>query len=340
MAEPRAEYGRRIAQWDAAIARGERTHLFVSNLRLAAVLAAAVLAWLGFFRNTISPGWALIPAAAFLVLLVIHAKVLNRNDRAARARRFYLRGMDRVEGRWAGSGPDGARFLEGHAYARDLDLFGAGSLFQLLDTARTETGEETLADWLRQPAPMASVVARQGAVTELRGRLDFREDLAILAAEAHVSRTSALAGWTSAGPVGLSRAAGVLFAVLASVTAAVVVAGIWGPLTAGPVLLWLAAQAAVVSIWGRRVGGGLRRVDAAANDLSLLAELLERIQREPFTSPRLEALRGMLITGGVPPSRRLARLQFYIAARDSLRNEFVRPFALLLLVRSQAAVAI
>jgi hypothetical protein len=33
-------------------------------------------------------------------------------------------------------------------------------------------------------------------------------------------------------------------------------------------------------------------------------------------------------------------LRRYIAARDALRNEFVRPFGLLLLVRSQAAVAI
>ena len=49
---------------------------------------------------------------------------------------------------WAGAGPDGARFLEGHRFARDLDLFGPASLFQLLDTARTEIGEETLAAWL------------------------------------------------------------------------------------------------------------------------------------------------------------------------------------------------
>lgn len=340
MTEPRSEYARRIARWDEAIARGERTHLFVSNLRLAAAVIAAVLAWLGFIRNAISPGWALIPALSFLILLVIHARVLNRNDRAARARRFYERGLDRLEGRWSGHGPDGARFLDGHPYARDLDLFGPGSLFQLLDTARTESGEETLADWLREPAALEVVSARQAAVSELRERLDFREDLAILAAEAHVSRTTALAAWTRAGAVGLTRGAAVLFAICAALTAALVVAAIWGPVTAGPLLLWLGAQAGLVSFWRRRVHAVLRRVDAAANDLSLLVELLDRIEREPFSSPRLAVLREMLLTSGVTPAKRIAQLQFYIAARDSLRNEFVRPFAMLLLVRSQAAVAI
>jgi DNA mismatch repair ATPase MutS len=48
----------------------------------------------------------------------------------------------------------------------------------------------------------------------------------------------------------------------------------------------------------------------------------------------------VLIVDGERPSRRIARLQKFIAARDALRNEFARPFAMLLLVRIQSAVAI
>ena len=36
MNEPRHEYQRRLANWDARIARGERTHWLLSNLRLTA----------------------------------------------------------------------------------------------------------------------------------------------------------------------------------------------------------------------------------------------------------------------------------------------------------------
>ena len=82
------------------------------------------------------------------MLAVVHVRVLRRMERGRRARLLYERGMARLSSTWAGAGPDGARFLEGHRFAHDLDLFGPASLFQLLDTARTEIGEETLAMWL------------------------------------------------------------------------------------------------------------------------------------------------------------------------------------------------
>src|SRR5580700_10403707 len=116
------EYSRRIASWSEAIAHGERIHHLVSNLRLAAAGAGAVVVWLAFVRDAISPAWTLAPLAGFIALVAVHARVLQRNERAALARRLYERGVDRLEGRWAGSGPDGARFLADQAYARDLDL--------------------------------------------------------------------------------------------------------------------------------------------------------------------------------------------------------------------------
>jgi DNA mismatch repair ATPase MutS len=103
---------------------------------------------------------------------------------------------------------------------------------------------------------------------------------------------------------------------------------------------WVAIQAAVVQRWRRQVRTVLERVDAAAYDLGLLTELIACIERETFASPLLVSIQARLASHGTPPSRLIARLQRYIAARDSLRNELVRPFALLLLVRGQAAVAI
>ena len=49
-----------------------------------------------------------------------------------------------------------------------LDLFGRGSLFELLSRAQTQRGEERLAAWLLAPAAADEVRARQAAVAELR----------------------------------------------------------------------------------------------------------------------------------------------------------------------------
>ena len=311
----------------------------MSNLRLVVFAAAALLAWLAFAQGTLSPAWLLVPAVLFLALLVVHARLLNANERLVRARRYYERGLSRLDGSWAGTGPDGGRFIGDHPYARDLDLFGPGSLFQLIVTARTEAGEETLADWLRAPAGSREVLERQQAVAELRDRIDFRETLAVLAAEAHVSRTGTLTAWADATPVGLGPAHALQFAVCAGVTAILVTAMLAGWISSVPVLVWLLVPAGVALAHRTRVWRVIRRVDAAADDLSLLEALLVRLEQESFSAARLGVLRRAL-EGESKPSALIAQLRRYIAARDALRNEFVRPFGLLLLVRSQAAVAI
>ena len=340
MTDPRAEYQTRIVRCDERVARGERHHLIVSNLRLATAGVAVLVAWLAFGPNVLSPAWLITPALAFLALVVIHAGVLQRNERAARARRIYLRGLDRLDGRWAGSGPDGARFLEDHPYARDLDLFGPGSLFQLLDTARTEAGQETLADWLRSPAPNDDARARQAAVAELAPLVDFREDLAVLAAEAHVGKTGALIEWTAALPAGLTTAAGRLLAACACVTVALLTFGFAGRVPSSLVVLWLAAQTIIALWWRKRVALVLGRIDTPAYDLGLIVELIQRIEREPFNSPRLAAIHRTLFQGRASPSALIAKLRRYVAAVDATENQLFRPLAPLLLVRSQAAVAI
>src|SRR5437588_133485 len=92
-----------------------------------------------------------------------------------------------------------------HPYALDLDLFGTGCLFELLCTAKTRIGEQTLADWLLSPAPLDEVHQRQAAVQELRPRLDLREELSHLAAEIPTgNHLEALAEWGNQEPVLIS----------------------------------------------------------------------------------------------------------------------------------------
>ena len=340
VSSPRAEYERRLARWVDEEAALERRHLTISNLRLVTAAAIVVLGWLGLFRGALSPAWALVPALTFLALMIVHARTLNSRDRAANAGAFYRRGIERIEDRWQGVGDGGVRFLEGHSYARDLDLFGQGSLFQLLNNARTEAGEATLADWLRHPASRREIGSRQEAVRELRERTDFRESLAILAAEARVSRTGALATWAAQPPVGLAQRHALLFAASGLISLVLLIAGFAGWVTTLPVAVGLLAQGAIALGWRRPVQEVLKRADAASDDLGLLVGLLEAIERERFESPALAALRESLFTDGVPASRRVSRLRAFIAARDTLRNELVRPFALLLLVRELSAVAI
>ncbi len=341
MADPRAEYGRRIERWSGQVARENRTHQVISNARLAVAAATAVLAWQAFVSHRVSWVWPLVLVLTFIGLAIVHVGVLRRMERARRARQLYERGLARLDSKWAGTGPDGARFLDTCLFARDLDLFGPASLFQLLDTARTEIGEDTLAAWLGEGADIGEIRARQQAIAELTPKVDFREDLAVLAAEATVGKTGPLASWAASGPAGLSRGHGVLFGACAIVGASLLVAAITerAPWTA--FLAWILVLVGIVRIWRETIKTAIAGIDNAAHDLQLMSELLGRMEVEPFVSVRLADVHAALITDGIPPSRRIAGLQRLVNLLDQATlNLWFRPIGELLLVRLLTAVRI
>jgi hypothetical protein len=70
--------------------------------------------------------------------------------------------------------------VTGHRYSSDLNLFGEGSLFERLCTARTHLGRERLADYIKEPVTNEEALQRQASVRELTARTDLREQIALL----------------------------------------------------------------------------------------------------------------------------------------------------------------
>src|SRR6185312_5284658 len=169
---------------------------------------------------------------------------------------FWERGLGRIDERWVGHGEGGARFYDdAHPYARDLDLFGKGSLFELLCTARTRTGEETLARMLLVPADAAEARARQDAVKELRTRLDLREKLALAGEDVRAEVDPAgLSRWGAAAPVLAASVAWIAVA-LVSVGATVTLVGWFAQRwNFVPVAIALPIVAGVMRLYRDRVG--------------------------------------------------------------------------------------
>ncbi len=332
-AGPRAEYERRRELARAEVARRGALASRLSNLRLLLFGALGVIAWLVFGSRALAPGWLAPGALAFGALVVLHDRVLRVRERAQRVLDFYERGLARLEDRWPGGGESGSAFADPqHPYAADLDLFGEGSLFELLCTARSHAGQRALADWLLEPAAPDRVRARQAALAELRPQLGLREDLATLAGDvASGVHPEVLRSWGEA-PVRLaSRAARGVALVLPLLSLAGLVAWLSG--VAAP--LWFAVALAVQGgfAWGlrARVQQAVAGVDEAGRELELLAELLGRLDRERFQAPLLAELRGALDTHGVAPSRRIRALRTRIDLLDARRNQLFAPLAALLL---------
>jgi len=340
---PAEEYARRLADRRARAQELARRDRLLSNARLATFFAGAAAALAVFFAKVLAIGWLLPPVLLFVALLVAHDRVIRRRERAERAVAFYERGLARIAHRFAGTGEAGERFLDpGHPYAEDLDLFGRGSLFELLCAARTHEGEERLAGWLLAPAAPAVVRERQEAVAELRERTGLREDLALLGEDVRAGlHGRTLRSWGEAPPGFarplLLRAAA---AALAALSLAALALWIWtaaGPL---PFLAALAVQGLFAYALRAPVARVAQGAELPARDLALLTELLARLEAEQPRCARLAALREALASEGLPASRRIAQLRLRVELLEQRRNQLFAPIAALLLWKTQCALAI
>jgi hypothetical protein len=355
--DPRTVYVELLEKRRADIALRERRHRKLGYARLAVVAVAVAIVWAALATHRFSIAWVMAPIAFFSALLVIHDRLLRDLERRRRAVRYFEKGLARLDGKWAGTGESGDRYLvPEHPYAQDLDLFGKGSLFELLCTARTHIGEDTLARWLLSPAEPDIVRARQQAVDELRPRLDLREDLAVVGEEARTGVDPvALAGWGEApvilGPghlrvtLWLFTTIGVagfiaMWAVILNVVGVVELSEKAFVLSRDGFLLVLVANGVFLYRKRRPIQEVVGAVEEAAHELGLLSEVLVRLEKERFHSPMLASLRASLDAEGEPPSRRIARLNRIVERLDSRDNVLVRVMEAFILWTPHQALAV
>jgi len=339
---PLAEYQSRLAERRALADRESRLFRRIGNLRLAVGIAGVIMAFFVFGETVIAPAWLVVPLVLFLSLIVIHSKVVERMERANRAAAFYDRGLARLEGRWMGRGISGDRFCDpNHVYEEDLDLFGKGSLFELLCTARTRSGENTLAQWLLAPATPLDCAARQAAITELRSRLDLREELAVLGDAVRSDMDpDTVAAWAEAPPVVFPPGAAFIAPILAAAVVITFSLYMGGVAKRTPFLAALFVELSYGFLLGTRTLRVSSAVNSPTRDLALFSKLLERLEREQFHSPLLESLRARLAASGLVASKQIGHLRRLVARMDWQRNILFAPIALATLWAAQVAMAI
>jgi hypothetical protein len=269
-----------------------------------------------------------------------HSRILRAHELADRAVAFYEKGLARIEDRWAGSGETGDRFDDPHhVYAGDLDLFGKGSLFQLLSTARTRMGEETLAQWLLSRSAVEQIRERHAAVDELHDQLDLREDLAVLGEDVGVGvHPDALLAWAEAP----NQMKPLWLRWLAPVFAALAVAGavawaVWG--ISAPLVLVVVIEAIFTYRLKKPLEEVLHGTEHAFHDLDLLSGVLARVEAHTFRAPRLQTLQQELLSSGVAGSKAIARLRTLVDLINSRHNIALRILDAPLMYSVQVAFA-
>jgi len=340
--DPEAEYARRLENRRAEVTRLDRLNRQIGNVRLFVFLLGVVTAWFAVKPGLLAAWWLAVPALGFFALVFSHEHLRGAERRAQRSVIFYEKGLARLQDRWSGQGEPGMDFSAGtHPYAQDLDIFGHGSLFELLCTARTRGGESTLAEWLRTAASAEKIRARQEAVAELRPKLDLREQLALRGEEVRARvQPEQLVMWAQE-PV-LPHLARERVATTVLVLCTLGTWAGWVGLGLHPAffLAALGMQGLFAFRLRTRVLQVITGVAHATRELRLLTEILSCFEAEHFRCPYLKTLRAALETHGAPPSRQIERLGRLLNLLESRNNQLFIPIAALLLWTTHIALAI
>jgi MutS domain V len=328
-----SEYQGRIGQLQRTRTQFTRARANFLRYGLAFCLTAAVLLALSLALSLFPVWCSALPLVPGVLSIEKARRCRTRSHDAATLLDFYQRRLARVRYEWMAKG-DGGSDLEmpDHLSNRDLDLFGDGSMFELLCDVDTPVGRETLARWLQSPASAEEVISRQEAVRFLRDRTALPEHLALLReGDASEYSWNTLREWLDGDQVALPSWAP--WAGLSLSLVMITVGACWGAgLVPAMSALWLMAaigfsEGALVLALRNRTRSILAGLHLPARKVESLRRLCTLVQGELFECPRLVSLQRKLQGA----SERIAQLQRLVHLLDFRNNDWLQfPFLLFL----------
>jgi hypothetical protein len=312
---PESEYARRLGKCKQQLANIRALHWRLWMCLIVAGLAGVVVTWATLSSHLISTLWILLPWPVGLSTIQSLTKNARAHGRMQRIESFYELGLLRLRHEWQGRGIHGKEFLpDNHMYASDLDLFGEGSLFELLCTARTGIGRATLANWLLNPGECRGAGERQVAVSELRDMLELREDWASVGGSALDQAGSSVSEWAELPPISfpyyasaLARALPICLIVVSLLAGVGVFGHNWLWAITVPVVL----EAFVAALLLKKTRLTVANLDLPSFELALLAPLLDRLESRQFRCSLLKSLQSQFTSSSGRPSKQIRLLRMW-----------------------------
>ena len=194
-----SEYQQRIGTFNSEIAQLRKPLQWIPWSRL----LLFILTGFSIFYAVKFPGALFVVAA---ILLFTGFLLAGWYDSKLKKRIHWFQQMVKIneleikalQGDYAAFDPGNEFINQDHPYTHDLDIFGAGSLFQYINRTATIFGKERLADYFGNAFNYSDeILARQQSITELSANIEFRQTLQLIFMDQDTSREDldALTGW-------------------------------------------------------------------------------------------------------------------------------------------------
>ncbi len=280
--------------------------------------------------DLVSWWWMAVPVLGFLALLPFHQRCVGMLARSRSLQAFHESRIARLHRIFGNDVADGKEFLnENHPWAQDLDVFGPGSLFQMLNECRTQPGRKYLATWMTTVPDADTIRVRQARAQGLRDSLPLRESLACIPGSADWARAETLLRtWVRepAQPVSLtvlswSVAIGAIAVPILALVALEVLALRW-------LVLLVLLQTPAVILTRKQILHTAKEMDDVDAALRQFSQVIELFEQHMADEPTIRDLQNRLHTETETASRAIRRLSKLTQwLNNSMRNQFFVPVA-------------
>jgi hypothetical protein len=272
----------------------------ISTFRLLAFLFAAAIFAFGLSREQFYVFYLGLPLILlFIFLIVKHNSIKERIGFLEKVIKINEDALLRLSGQWTSFFDSGERFVDNeHPFTTDLNIFGHGSLFQYINSTSSFTGEKTLVTQLRVGADLEEINPRQQAISDLAGRLDFRQHF-----QAEGTNTffkthdpADLFSWSEEKPSINRKNLMEYLWVLPVLTLVLLILAVLQVIPLGFFLFTLILQVIIAGLGEKSVRDAFSNTEKAVDQLKRYVRLLRYIKAENFKAPFLLDLKQKLFS--------------------------------------------
>jgi DNA mismatch repair ATPase MutS len=290
--ELKSLYAKRQSDFATTVSKLDQRINLISNVRLVVAGAFIAILYFGFANYSLL---YLLPIVVliFVVLVRNHSRLFNERAHVKNLVNINKAEQESLSGNYK-SFDAGSKFLDTrHPYSYDLDIFGDGSLFQIINRCNTIIGKQKLASHLTSILNSKDdIIRKQEGIKELSDRVDFRQhyQAAGMEIEELEADRSQLLSW-SAIPAFVhgKKSYRLLLLVVPAITLLAVIASFFNVSFRPLAILFAAFQWAFLGFHIKSVNYFHEFISKKKNTLEKYARLLHYLKKEQFNSPQLKS---------------------------------------------------
>jgi hypothetical protein len=268
----------------------------IATLRLwTAVGTIVAIVWV--FQNNQNRNWwiPVVLAAAFLLLVRIHTQFSAKKKLLLLHLSVYGQELQALKGNYT-SFRDGTGYTDiGHPYSYDLDIFGKGSVYQVLCRTVTEGGAAQLAGKLSALTLVKETITeRQEIIRELSSLPEFLQKFRVagLSVDEGPKDQERLTQWLQGADLFYNNIVARVAAILMPALSTVFI--IWSVVTGSVVAglgLTVVANWILLAVFQKKIKQAVQEIGSSAALIDKYESLLQQIGTGDFTHAWLQKLR-------------------------------------------------